>query len=163
MNFIGEKRRQLYDEFISKFIPQHIELYVEPFAGSFAVACYIFESEISINKVIYNDINNYNQVIYADKVHHLDYKEIFKIYDDKKTVFYLDPPYYKKEYLYKGCENYTNDFHIELHNEVKKLTGKVIMSYENVPFILNLYKDFDIHTYPGTKFAFRNEIIITNF
>lgn len=165
MNFIGGKRLKLYNEFISKFIPKNIETYVEPFAGSFAVACYIVEERLnnSPKKFIYNDINDYDFTVYADKVHHLDYKEIFKMYDNTDTVFYCDPPYYKKEFLYNGCKDYTKQFHIELHDELKKLNGKIVLSYEENRFILDLYKDFNIHRYDGNTQIFRKELIITNF
>jgi site-specific DNA-adenine methylase len=160
MEIIGRKRKQLYTEFISKFFPKNFKTYVEPFGGSFAVATYLFEDRISESiKYIYNDINDYKLSIKADKVHHLDYKEIFKMYDSKDTVFYLDPPYYKKEHLYDNCENFN---HEELRNEIKKLKGKIILSYENNPYICELYKDFNIYKYEGEKFIFRNEIIITN-
>ena len=167
MRFYGQKQKKLYEEFISKYIPNDIEIYVEPFSGSFSVACYLIEERIynspdnSPKKLIYNDINDYNMNIYADKVHHLDYKEIFKLYDSENTFFYLDPPYYKKEFLYDGCENYTNDFHIELHDEIKKLKGKIALSYEDCTFIQDLYKDFNVYNYTGNNRIFKRELIIT--
>ena len=167
MKFYGQKRKKLYKEFISQHIPNNIEIYVEPFAGTFSVACYLIEERLSEidnspKKFIYNDINNYNLTIYADKVHHLDYKDIFKLYDSESTFFYLDPPYYKKEFLYEGCKNYTTDFHIELKNEIVKLKGKFALSYEDCTFIRELYKDLTIYKYEGTNRIFKNELIITN-
>jgi len=163
MRFYGQKQNKLYKEFISQYIPDNIEIYVEPFAGSFSVAYFLIEDRLthSPKTLIYNDINNYNLTIYADKVHHLDYKEIFNLYDSETTFFYLDPPYYKKEFLYKGCENYLKEFHIELHNEIQKLKGKIVLSYEDCTFIRGLYKDFNINHYKGTNRIFKNELIIT--
>jgi len=170
MKFFGQKRKDLYKELISKHIPDDIEIYVEPFAGSFSVACYLIEERLtpvdhSPKKIIYNDINDYKLTIYADKVHHLDYKEIFKMYDNENTFFYLDPPYYKKEFLYEGCKNYMNDFHIELHDEIKKLKGNIALSYEDCKFIRDLYKDFNIYCYDGHNKlfgeTFKKELIIT--
>lgn len=164
MRFFGQKREKLYKELISQHFPDDIELYVEPFAGTFSVACYLLEERLehSPKKFIYNDINDYNFTIYADKVHHLDYKEIFKMYDSETTVFYLDPPYYKKEFLYDGCENYTKDFHIELKNEIDKLKGKIILSYQDDIFIRDLYNEYNINKYKGDNRIFRNELVITN-
>ena len=110
--------------------------------------------------MIYNDINDYDITIHASKIHHLDYKEIFKLYDSEKTFFYLDPPYYKKEFLYYGCENYTKNFHIELRNEIQKLKGQFALSYEDNSFIRELYKDFNINLYPGDNILFKRELII---
>ena len=164
MKFLGQKQQKLYDEFISKFIPINIETYIEPFGGSFALSNYIYHDTIEHSRevIIYNDMNKYDIDIVADEILHLDYKEIFKMYDSETAVFYLDPPYYKKEFLYDGCENYTEKFHTELHDEIKKLKGKIVLSYNNIMFIKKLYSDFNIHIYPGTNAIFRNEMIITN-
>ena len=137
MRFIGQKQKKYYTEFISKFIPDNMKTYIEPFGGSFAVATYLFEERISEPiKYIYNDINIYNIDIKADKVHHLDYKEIFKMYDSEDAVFYLDPPYISYEHLYDGCQNFD---HEELRDEIKKLKGKVILSYSDHRRIYSLY------------------------
>jgi site-specific DNA-adenine methylase len=160
MRFIGQKQKKYYTEFISKFIPDNINTYIEPFGGSFAVATYIAEDVTKkTKKIIYNDIIRYDMVIYADKVHHLDYKEIFKMYDSEDVVFYLDPPYYGKEFLYDNSDNFN---HEELRNEIMNLKGKVVLSYEDCPFIRNLYNGFNINLYDGENFIFRNELIIIN-
>lgn len=164
MRFLGQKRLKLYEEFISRYIPNNIETYVEPFAGSFAVACYLFEERFDDNnepkKLIYNDINKYNLNIYADKVHHLDYKKIFEMYDSVNTFFYLDPPYFKKEFLYDGCKEYTKQFHIELRDILKNIKGKFLLSYEDNDFIRELYKDFNIINYDGNTSIFKRELLI---
>lgn len=160
MRFIGEKRKGLYKEFISLYLPNNIKTYVEPFGGSFAVATYLFEDRINESiKYIYNDINDYGLDIKADKIHHLDYREIFKMYDSPDTLFYLDPPYYGKEFLYKGCDNFD---HLALRDSIKELEGKVIMSYNNKRYILNIYEGFEIIKYKGDNFLFRDEILILN-
>jgi site-specific DNA-adenine methylase len=160
MNLIGEKRKQYYNDFISKFIPSEFSTYVEAFGGTFAVGRFLSSERSSQINYIYNDINLYEFEIDADKIHHLDYKEIFKIYDNENTVFYLDPPYYRKEFYYTGCENFK---HEELRDELINLKGKVILSYEDCRFIRNLYHDFNINLYDGDNKIFQHELIITNF
>ena len=160
MKIIGYKKRKIYDEFISKYLPKNINIYIEPFAGSFSVAKYIKERP---NKLIYNDINKYDIEIDADNIHNLDYTEIFKIYDSEEVVYYMDPPYFKKEHYYDNCEEYTEEFHYQLCEKIKKLKGRVILSYEDNKYIRELYKDFNIYKYEGKSFEFRNELIITNF
>lgn len=162
MKIIGYKKRKIYTEFISKYVPNNINVYIEPFAGSFSVSKYISES-VKPNKLIYNDINKYDLKVEANIIHHLDYKEIFKLYDSSEVTYYMDPPYFKKEHYYDNCEEYTKEFHNELCEEIKKLKGKVILSYENNRYITDLYKDFNIYKYDGDSFEFRNEILITNF
>lgn len=164
MTFLGQKRQKLYSEFISQYIPDNIKIYVEPFGGSFSVAMYLIAERLNYNTspktLIYNDINKYDTIIYADKIHHLDYKEIFEKYDSADTFFYLDPPYYKKEFIYNGCEDYTKNFHLELFEYIKKLKGKFLLSYNNDKFIIELYKDFNVIYYTGNNKIFKNEILI---
>lgn len=156
----GFKRRRLFTELIEQFIPTQIKIYVEPFAGSFIVKSYITPKPIIS---VYNDIKTYSNLnIDADKIYHKDYKEIFKQWDCVDTVFYLDPPYYGKEDFY-DLPRFDIDFHQELHDEIKNLEGKVIMSYEGVNHILKLYEDMNIHTYQGDSKILKNEIVITNF
>jgi site-specific DNA-adenine methylase len=160
MRFIGKKTKNIYTEFISKYIQKNISIYVEPFGGSFAISTYL---ENKPDLMIYNDINTYDININADHIHHLDYKDIFDMYDSPDAVFYIDPPYFLKEFYYDGCENYTKDFHVELKEKINNLKGKVIISYESKSFILKLYSDYNIYRYNGTDPILKNEIIITNF
>ena len=58
-----------------------------------------------------------------------------------KTFCYLDPPYYVK-----GRDLYLNYYNDEDHKAIaeaiKKYKGKWIISYDAVPFISELYKDY---------------------
>lgn len=57
----------------------------------------------------------------------------------KKCLLYLDPPYF-----YKGSQLYTNHYkandHAQIAKYVSTLEGKWIVSYDNTPEIVNLYK-----------------------
>jgi DNA adenine methylase len=59
----------------------------------------------------------------------------------KKTILYLDPPYYiKGKDLYL---NYYNDQdHENIADTIKKIDGKWVITYDRVPFIKKLYKSF---------------------
>lgn len=153
MVFFGSKKKKFFDNELSQFIPNQIKVYVEAFGGTFSVSKFINKPSLTV----YNDIKTYDFKICADIIHHLDYKEIFKLYDSTETVFFLDPPYFKLEYLY-GCD-YTEDFHIELKQEIDNLSGKVILTYNNDNFIKSLYNEYNIHECKG---IYKREIIITN-
>lgn len=59
----------------------------------------------------------------------------------EKTFCYLDPPYYVKgRDLYLNY--YNDDDHRDIAKTIKKYKGKWIISYDAVPFISELYKDF---------------------
>lgn len=57
------------------------------------------------------------------------------------TLCYLDPPYYVKgRDLYLNY--YNNDDHRAIAEAIKKYKGKWIISYDAVPFISELYKEY---------------------
>ena len=153
--FIGHKTKRIYDEFLINHFPNNINTYIEPFGGSFAVSTYM---TIKPKKLIYNDIINYNLDIIADEIYHIDYKEIFNKFNSDESFFYIDPPYYNKEYLYNIPRN-NKAFHEELQNEISKLKN-FILSYEDCEYIRNLYKDFKIEKYSGDFLHLKSEIII---
>lgn len=87
------------------------------------------------------------------EIYHLDYKETLKKYAKKGDFIFLDPPYqpvgkfsdfkrYTKEFFYENDQ-------IELANIFKELTNKgcyVMLTNSDHPFILDLYKEFQIET-----------------
>jgi len=163
----GEKTKRIYNELIAQYLPKDIEnyIYVEPFGGTFAVNTFLPKRP---KLSIYNDINKYDFLgdIIADKIQHENFHEIITQYDSEETIFYLDPPYFGKEYLYNtgkpGKPGANKFFHTVIINSLQNLKGKFILSYEKNDFILKLYKNFNIFYYTGDYFPLRNEIIITN-
>lgn len=64
-----------------------------------------------------------------------------KQYDGPSTFFYLDPPYYKtalSEYNHKYIDI------VGLRDYLKTIKGKFLLSYNNDPYILDLFQDFNI-------------------
>ena len=88
---VGQKsNKELYKGLISLHIPETIKTYVEPFGGSFCL------NKFFVNRpelLVYNDIKEYDFEIIADRIHHLDYREIIQMYDSMDTFFYFDPMY----------------------------------------------------------------------
>jgi DNA adenine methylase len=66
-------------------------------------------------------------------VENLDYKDLFKKYDNPTTLFYLDPPYLKG-----GRNNYNHDFNIDdfknLKSSLDRLKGMWIMNESYIDF-----------------------------
>lgn len=83
---------------------------------------------------------------YADLIDltSMDAVELIKRYKRTpaaKTLVYLDPPYYiKGRDLYLNY--YNNDDHKAIADAIKKYKGKWIISYDAVPFISELYKEY---------------------
>lgn len=82
----------------------------------------------------------------------------------KKSLFYFDPPYYVKgKDLYLNY--YKKDDHKLISDEVKKIKlQKWIVTYDNVDFIKQLYKDYRQNTfklkYSALKPTIAEELII---
>lgn len=154
----GQKKERLFKEFIEKYFPSDIHnyVYVEPFGGSFSVSTFLKNKP---NKLIYNDIVDYDLSIIADEIHHSDYLDILSKYDSENTFFYLDPPYFGKEKFY-GKEKNDIQFHTDLFNSLKKIKGKFVMSYEENKFIRELWKGHNIFKYDGDYPVFKHEILI---
>jgi DNA adenine methylase len=103
-------------------------------------------------------------------VSNLDYLKVLKKYNQEDTLFYLDPPYFEKEHLYENQS--VNP--IELANALKKIKGKFILSYNDVPEVVDAFKGFHIHQISTTYSIFHTadktqekrqvkELLITNY
>jgi len=156
MRLVGEKRPKHYTEFLKEFLPSDIKVYVEPFGGTFNMNKFLEKRPVVS---IYNDINTYEFEIECDVELHKDYKEVIEKYDSLDTVFYIDPPYFGKEFWYDLPKN-NKEFHIELKELVDRLEGKAFISYCENPFIEKLYEGFRIERYKGDTYYLKNEILI---
>lgn len=71
-----------------------------------------------------------------------DYNDIITSYDKEDTMFYLDPPYYGAEDIYK--KRFSQSDHINLHDMLLNINGKFILSYNDNAHIRELYSGFNI-------------------
>lgn len=74
-----------------------------------------------------------------------DFKDVIKEYDSKDTLFYVDPPYVKaneKECIYgkKNCSTSPQ----EVADTLRKIKGKVIVSYDDHPEVRRAFKGFKV-------------------
>lgn len=74
-------------------------------------------------------------------VENLDYIELIQKYDRTGSFFYLDPPYYKAP-CYKY--NMTIDDFRKMKTVLEAINGKFILSINNHPEIVEIFKDFEI-------------------
>jgi DNA adenine methylase len=58
----------------------------------------------------------------------MDFEDFIKKYDNEKTFFYLDPPYYNTEKYYSN-HDFNKDDHERLANVIKNIKGKFALSY----------------------------------
>ncbi len=160
MHFPGKKTKYIFEGLIERNLPSNLEdfTYVEPFGGTFGIGNII---KGKVKKTVYNDIEDYSWisgVVKADVIHHLDFLEIIEMYDSPTTLFYFDPPYYKKEHAY-GLEH-SHEMHVQLYEAIKKLKGKFLLSYEDNSVIFKMYRGYQFDYYDGTKLNLLKEMLI---
>ena len=87
--------------------------------------------------------------------------------DSPNTLTYYDPPYFQAERLYRvRCQN---RFHVQLWQKVSACEGYVVISYNDCPFVRQLYKDYYILAFKRNnplaqeKGSEYGELIITNY
>ena len=94
------------------------------------------------------------------------YEKIIKSYDSADTLFYLDPPYYKAERHYDS--QFIEGDHKELARILKEIRGLFVLSYNNDPYIKELYKGLHIEEIErnnnlSNKNCIYKELIIKNY
>lgn len=75
-------------------------------------------------------------------IEHKNYDNLIKVYDRPTAFFYLDPPYYGTEDMYDVI--FTKEDHLKLKQHLSNIKGLFLLSYNDNPFIRELYKDFNI-------------------
>lgn len=97
----------------------------------------------------------------------LDWLEFISRYDRKNVLFYIDPPYWGNEGDY-GKELFSRDQFELMAKRLAKLKGKFILSINNTPEVMELFKGFKIEKVElsysvGTKPTQAHELIICNY
>jgi len=94
------------------------------------------------------NIEKYQEILNRFTILNKDYKYLIKKYDSPTTFFYLDPPYYK---VYSSAYETGEIDHQELFNLLDNIKGYFLLSYNDVPYIRKLYKDYYITKFTSTQ------------
>jgi DNA adenine methylase len=111
-------------------------------------------------------IENAHKRLERVQIECLPYEEVLKRYDRPATLFYLDPPYFRRK-LYRY--NLEDAEFPKLADRLKNLRGKFILSLNDVAEVRALFHHFHIYrvelAYTAQKRAGRRyrEVLITNF
>lgn len=114
-----------------------------------------------------NMLKDVSQRLKKVTIENQSYDVLIKHYDKENVLFYLDPPYYKTEHYYGNL--FSLEDHEKLRDILSKIKGKFILSYNNCPYIKELYKDFyieEVSRNNNLKYNDNNkyeELIIRNF
>lgn len=71
-----------------------------------------------------------------------DFEDLIRLNDSPTMFFYCDPPYFEAEQYYNVV--FTKEDHIRLKETLSDITGRFLLSYNDCPFICELYKEFHI-------------------
>lgn len=77
-------------------------------------------------------------------VENMDFLKVISVYDSERTFFYCDPPYRNTR---GGSSNYnllTDDEWKVLHDALREIHGKFLLSSNDDPFVMQLFKKFHV-------------------
>ena len=100
-------------------------------------------------------------------IENLDWQVFIDRYDRPETLFYLDPPYWGTEDYY-GKELFSRDQYEVMAERLARLSGRFILSINDVPEIRSIFSAFQIegaaltYTAAGGKGKPVREVIISN-
>jgi len=104
-----------------------------------------------------------------------DFEKLIRQYDRPVSFFYLDPPYCETEKYYQnvGEDGFTTADHIRLRDTLMKIEGKFLLSYNDHPFVRELYDAPGICIEPVSRInnirqrydggCLFEEVLITNY
>lgn len=88
-------------------------------------------------------LSRYSEYFKRITISNIDYKDILNQHDSEETFFYVDPPYFGFEKYYIN-NNFNQDSHNELCNELKKIKGKWLLSYYKFDQLEKWYSNYKI-------------------
>jgi len=121
--------------------------------GKYKIDCRFNKDEL-ISRI--KLISQYEKSIHLYNLDALELvNKIQKESSSKNTIFYFDPPYYLK-----GSSLYMNYYNEKDHEEISRRIQKIknmrwIVSYDNVPEIKRLYRNFEKKEYTLFHFAYK--------
>jgi len=82
-----------------------------------------------------------------------DFEKLIRQYDRPVSLFYCDPPYHATEGYYQniGEDGFTEKDHIRLRDTLLSIDGKFLLSYNDDPFVRELYDAPGIRIEPVTR------------
>jgi len=85
-------------------------------------------------------------------VENKDFEKLIKQYDRPNTMFYLDPPYFETEDYYEDV-GFTEKDHIRLRDTLLNIKGYFLLSYNDCPYIRDLYSKPGIMIESATRLS----------
>lgn len=83
-------------------------------------------------------------------VENRDFEKLLRLYDKPGSLFYLDPPYFGTEKIYRHS-NFDRDSHQRLFDALMAVQSHWLLSYGDEPFIRELYDVPGVYTLPISR------------
>ena len=102
------------------------------------------------------------------KIYNADYMEVMKKYDSTETFFFLDPPYPDEWTGPEGTKLFTKEDTQKLHDYLKTVKGKFLMTINSLKWIVDMFSDFKQYKLSVPR-TFKHgdeskfELIVTNY
>ena len=115
---------------------------------SYSSSCKSFASQPFDIRKLFGLIQELENRMANVVVENQDFETLIRHYDRNDAFFYLDPPYFSTEDMY--VVEFGWDDHVRLHNTLKNINGKFLLSYNDCPEIRELYKGFPMLDFSRT-------------
>lgn len=93
------------------------------------------------------DLAEVQQRLSGVLIENKSFDKLIQAQDGEGTLFYCDPPYYQTEKYYDtGSFSFGKEQHILLQDLLREIKGKFVLSYNDDPFVRELYRDFRVET-----------------
>ncbi len=109
---------------------------------SYASGCRTFGARPYDVRKAFSQIWKINERLADTIIENKDFEALIYQYDRPDAFFYCDPPYYETEGHYEV--EFTKEDHVRLRDTLANIQGKFLLSYNDCPYIRELYKDFYI-------------------
>ncbi len=109
---------------------------------SYASGCKAFGGNPCDVRKVFAQVWRISERLANTVIENKDFEALIGQYDRDDAFFYCDPPYYDTESYYEAA--FTETDHIRLRDCLAKIKGKFLLSYNDCPYIRDLYKDFFI-------------------
>ena len=163
----AEELRPIFQERLKLFDVQRAAAYYKCVRGSFSSTVTSFGvKSFRITRFLHQIPAASKRLEYA-VVENKNALQLIEERDGERSLIYCDPPYYKAEKLYRIKS--LGRFHVRLWQKLCKCKGYVVLSYNDCPFVRQLYKDFYILAFKRDNPMAQKEdseygeLIITNY
>jgi len=105
---------------------------------------FAMQAKTSRPRDIYRGFTIWSRRLKFVTVENMSFEKLISEYNQDDAFFYCDPPYFGTEDYYKNTGGFGIEEHIALRDSLVEAKGKFLVSYNDHPFIRDLYKDYRI-------------------